>query len=144
MAHATEVDVHAFPAGERHPRILAMFDALPEGEALVLKTDHYPKPLLYVFQSERPGAFEWNVLEAGRDRFRVEVVRRKTTGHREVTELLMTDHARLDAILAESVRLAGAAQFEEARRSFSEFTCGLTRHIAMEETILFPVFEGET
>ncbi|MCZ7685349.1 MAG: DUF2249 domain-containing protein [Sandaracinaceae bacterium] len=57
MQNPPELDVRTIPPPERHPRIFGAFDALAEGESFVLVNDHYPKPLLYQFQSERPGRF---------------------------------------------------------------------------------------
>jgi uncharacterized protein (DUF2249 family) len=142
MTPRTELDVRPLPPGARHERIFAAFDALAPGGAFVLVSDHYPKPLLYTFQAERPGAFDWNVLECGPERFRVEIVRREHPDRREVTETLMTDHARLDAILDEAGDLVAGGRFDEAAPLYAEFTCGLGRHIAMEEKILFPAFEA--
>lgn len=140
----SEIDVRGRPRAERTERVLGAFDALPPGGRLVLLSDHDPRPLLDAFQAERPGAFDWNVLEAGPGRIRVEIVRRLAAAGREVTELLMTDHARLDAILTEAGHLVIAGRFDEAGERFGEFTCGLRRHIAMEEGVLFPVFEAAT
>jgi uncharacterized protein (DUF2249 family) len=141
MTKQSEIDVRTWPTGERHERVMAAFDGLPPGGALVLVSDHSPKPLLYAFQAERSGAFDWNVLEPGPGRFRVEIVRRAAAALREVSELLMTDHARLDAILTEVGSLVIEGRYDEAGDRFAEFSSGLRRHIAMEEEILFPVFE---
>jgi uncharacterized protein (DUF2249 family)/hemerythrin-like domain-containing protein len=139
-----ELDARALPPPRRHPEIFRTFDTLGPGEAFVLLNDHEPKPLLYQFQIERPGAFDWSVLEAGPERFRVEIRRRPAAGARAVREFLGDDHRRLDAILREAARLAHAGSFTEAFASFAEFRCGLERHIEMEEHILFPAFEEVT
>jgi uncharacterized protein (DUF2249 family)/hemerythrin-like domain-containing protein len=132
------------PPPRRHPEIFRTFDELALGKAFILVTDHEPKPLLHQFQSERPGAFDWNVLESGPERFRIEIRRRSTSGPRAVREFLGDDHHRLDAILRRAAISAHAGSFADARASFAEFRCGLERHIEMEEQILFPSFEKET
>ena len=139
-----ELDARALPPPRRHPEIFRAFDTLAPGEAFVLVNDHEPKPLLYQFQAERSGAFDWSVLEAGPERFRVEIRRRPSNGLRGVREFLGDDHRRLDAILREAARLAHAGSFAAALESFAEFRCGLERHIEMEEQILFPAFERVT
>ena len=48
------LDATTLPPRVRHPRIFEAFDALPVGDALVLANDHYPLPLLYQLQAERP------------------------------------------------------------------------------------------
>lgn len=139
-----ELDVRTLPPPKRHPEIFGLFDALSAEQAFVLVNDHDPKPLLYQFQNERPGRFEWSVLEAGPARFRVEIRRRSAEGPRGVTEFLQADHRRLDAILSEVGGLAAACSFGEVGERFAEFVCGLGRHIDLEEQILFPTFEQAT
>lgn len=124
--------------------ILRVFDGLDGGEGLMLSNDHYPKSILRELQAQRPCLFDWNVLEMGPTRFRIEVRRRMTEGRRCVTEYLEGDHRRLDAILDEAERLANAGEFAGASERFAEFACGLDRHIAIEEQILFPLFERVT
>jgi iron-sulfur cluster repair protein YtfE (RIC family) len=63
---------------------------------------------------------------------------------RTVTEYLMTDHRRLDEMLAEAGSLFAEGDHEGAGRRFAEFSGGLDRHIGMEEEILFPEFERAT
>lgn len=74
-------------------------------------------------------------------RFRIEIRRRAAEGARSVTEYLEGDHKRLDAIVQEVQRLLSARSFPEASDRFAEFTCGLGRHIDVEEQVLFPTFE---
>jgi uncharacterized protein (DUF2249 family)/hemerythrin-like domain-containing protein len=139
-----ELDARVLPPPQRHPEIFRTFDALSPGEAFILVSDHEPKPLLHQFQLERPAAFDWSVLEAGPERFRVEIRRRSATSPRAVREFLGDDHRRLDAILRHAAILAHAGSFVDALARFAEFRCGLERHIEMEEQILFPSFEEET
>ncbi|MEW6775076.1 MAG: DUF2249 domain-containing protein [Bdellovibrionota bacterium] len=143
-ASLQELDVRPLPPAQRHPLIFRTFDALPPGKGLVLINDHDPKPLLYQFQFERPHGFEWSVLEAGPNDFRVEIRRRAAEGPRNVTEYLSNDHRRLDAIAETVEGFVSKDDFSEAGRRFGEFSCGLNRHIDMEECILFPVFERAT
>lgn len=139
-----ELDVRSLPLARRHLEVLGAFDDLRADEAFVLVADHDPKPLLHQFQSERPGRFEWSILEAGPTRFRIEVRRRVGDGARRVTEYLQGDHERLDAIASEVQTLVGMRSFPEARARFAEFVCGLGRHIELEEQIVFPAFEQMT
>ena len=139
-----ELDVRPLPPPQRHSEISSTFNALEADEAFVLVNDHDPKPLLYQFQAEHPGAFEWSVLEAGPERFRIEIRRRTGEKSRTVSEYLQQDHRRLDAIVSEVVRLADSGSFPEAVTRFAEFACGLNRHIDAEENVLFPTFEKMT
>jgi len=62
---ARVLDVRTLAPAQRHLEILRAFDALRPGDAFILVNDHDPKPLLYTFQVELPGAFDWSLLEAG-------------------------------------------------------------------------------
>jgi uncharacterized protein (DUF2249 family)/hemerythrin-like domain-containing protein len=141
--NVAELDVRTIPPGKRHPEILRRFDALSPDEGFVLVNDHDPKPLLYLFQNERPRSFEWSVLEAGPERFRIELRRRREATPRNVTEFLGWDHARLDQIFSAVERNAQSGDFFDASARFAEFRCGLERHIDIEQEVLFPVFEQQ-
>lgn len=140
MTALRELDVRDVPPLRRHPQIFQTFDALSPGETFVLVNDHDPKPLLYQFQFEHAGEFDWSVLENGPERFRVEI-RRRSGAPRGVNEYLSWDHRRLESILAAVELHVASAAFKEAGARFAEFSCGLNRHILMEERILFPAFE---
>jgi len=139
-----EFDVRKVPPAERQARILNTFDALRADESIILVDDRDPKSLLSRFHDEHPGLFEWNVLEGGPERFRIEIRRRPDAGPRTVGDYLGGDHRRLEAILGDVESQVGVGSFPAAERRFAEFVCGLDRHIDMEERILFPVFEQTT
>ena len=110
MSMTRELDIRSVPPPRRHPEIFGTFDALGTDESFVLVNDHDPKPLLYQFQAERAGRFEWSVLERGPDRFRVEIRRRSSEGPRGVSEYLEADHRRLDGERALDDEDAGAGE----------------------------------
>lgn len=58
-----------------------------------------------------------------------------------VTQLLIADHERLDALLAETKRHLQGDDRARARGSFATFREGLEHHIVVEEEVLFPAFE---
>lgn len=60
-----------------------------------------------------------------------------------ITDFMSKDHDRLDEILKAFHRAVGSDNMK-ASSLFSEFKAGLEEHIAWEEDILFPVFEGKT
>ena len=139
-----EIDLRRLAAGAQIPEALAAFDALQAGERLVLVGDEIPRGLLSHLQQERPGLFDWNLLEGGPDRYRVEVARRVRARPRDVEECLGEDHRRLGRIFVEVERLLASGAFAEAARRIPEFACGMFRHIEIEERILFPEFEDVT
>jgi uncharacterized protein (DUF2249 family)/hemerythrin-like domain-containing protein len=138
------LDLRTLPPSERDEAVFRTFDALGPEETLVLVSDHDPASLVPRFQAERPGRFDWNVLEAEPERFRVEIRRRAVEGPYSTSEYLQQDHRRLDGIVTRARSLAADRSFDEAARRFAEFACGLNHHIDMEENILFPVVERVT
>jgi len=74
-APQTLIDVRQIMPRMRHPLIFSTFDQLREGEGFVLVNDHDPRPLLYQFNVNYPGAFEWDYEEAGPELWRVRISR---------------------------------------------------------------------
>lgn len=139
------LDAREMAPKERHPRIFGTFKELKPGEAFILINDHEPNPLLYQFQAEQHGGFDWWVLEQGPQAWRVEIAKREVNDpKRTVTEFLQTDHKRLDAIFGKFLKDVKEKRWDEAAKGFREFRIGLKRHIRAEEDILFPVFEEKT
>ncbi|MBI5345145.1 MAG: DUF2249 domain-containing protein [Deltaproteobacteria bacterium] len=139
------LDVRELSPKERHAKIFETFRDIGPGSAFVLINDHEPKPLLYQFQAEHDGEFDWWPLEEGPMAWRVEIGKRKTPDPgRSVTEYMQTDHGRLDKIYGRFQEAVRDNRWEDASRDFKEFSLGLRRHIRIEEEILFPVFEEKT
>jgi len=61
---------------ERKASVLKTFDSLVTGESVVVVNDHMPNGLLHHFQEQRPGRFEWAMLEDGPEVFKVRITRR--------------------------------------------------------------------
>jgi regulator of cell morphogenesis and NO signaling len=62
---------------------------------------------------------------------------------RTILTFMRDDHARLDAMFMKFLALK-ASNHDAAKAAFSLFKQGWHRHIALEETVLFPVFEQRT
>ncbi len=141
----TVLDVRPLSPPERHPSIFNTFNSLEPGDSFVLVNDHDPKPLLYQFQTEHEGEFEWWPLERGPEAWRVRIVKRRTKAvERDVTDYLQEDHRRLDHVFNSFQEAFKEDRWDEALASFKEFDLGLGRHIQAEEEILFPLFEEKT
>lgn len=139
------LDVREMVPKDRHSTIFATFRDLEPGGSFILVNDHEPKPLLYQFQAEHDGEFEWWPLEQGPQAWRVRIVKREAAGtDRTITDYLQTDHRRLDGIMENFQDALRAQRWEDASSDFREFVLGLRRHIRIEEEILFPVFEEKT
>ncbi len=70
-----ELDVRPLAPAQRHEAIFERYHALALGEGYLLVNDHDPVPLRYQFEAEYPGAFTWDVLEAGPKVWRVRIER---------------------------------------------------------------------
>lgn len=139
------LDVREMVPKERHTKIFQTFKDLQPGESFILINDHEPKPLLYQFQFEHDGEFDWWPLEQGPQAWRVSIAKRKEADpQRTITEYLQTDHRRLDNIYGMFQEAIQDNRWEDASRDFRTFSLGLKRHIKIEEEILFPVFEEKT
>jgi iron-sulfur cluster repair protein YtfE (RIC family) len=60
------------------------------------------------------------------------------------TAYLSWDHERLDRILDAAVSAVAEGRFAPARAAFKVFAVGLHRHIGLEESLMFPLFEART
>lgn len=139
------LDVREMVPKDRHSKIFGTFKELKPGESFVLINDHEPKPLLYQFQAEHHGEFNWWPLETGPQVWRVTIAKREVNdSKRTVTEYLQADHKRLDNIFNKFLEDVKDKNWGEASKDFREFRIGLKRHIRAEEDILFPVFEQKT
>ena len=61
-----------------------------------------------------------------------------------VSTFFTEDHRACDKTWAEVEHLADEGQEEAALAAFARFTGELLRHLAMEESVLFPAFEAAT
>ena len=120
---STQLDIRLLQPKDRHARIFQTFDSMSAASDFVLISDHDPKPLLYQFQAERAGRFDWSPLEEGPEVWRVRIHRRAVAESpaREVSEYMAWDHDRLDALLARACDALEAGKTDEARRLFTEF-----------------------
>lgn len=138
------LDLGPVPAGQRSSVLLDALETLPVGEAFVVVGGPDVKPVLNAVRTGQAAAVDWNVLENGPARVRVEVRRRSGRQARSISEYLEHDHLRLDGMLFEVERLLAEGALAHARERLAEFCCGLDRHITVEEEILFPHFEQAT
>lgn len=136
-------DAPAVSAGEGTEEFLARFDALAPGEKFRLDCTESPRALLACLQARRRGLFEWSLLGESRGTRAIEVFRRDAAAGepRDVLQALAWDHDRLDELESAAFAARESGEFEAARGRYGEFACGLRRHIAFEEEILFPEFE---
>jgi uncharacterized protein (DUF2249 family) len=95
---ATILDVRAMAPKDRHSTIFETFKNLEPGGSFVLVNDHEPKPLLYQFQAEHDGEFDWWTLEQGPQVWRVSIVKRAERGHNRTITTTSDRPQEADAI----------------------------------------------
>jgi uncharacterized protein (DUF2249 family) len=71
------MDVRVIPCSIKHGLIIRTWKGLPLGDHFILLNDHDPVPLFYQFSAEWPGAFTWDHLERGPEKFRVKITKIK-------------------------------------------------------------------
>ena len=87
------LDLRSLPGPGRLEAVVAAFDALNPGEALEVQSQEPLDPLLDRLQAERPGRFEWSLLDSGPEGRRFEILRRDTASeHRGIAEALERPH----------------------------------------------------
>ncbi len=111
------------------------------GEAHALEVDVPPRPLLA--QLLEDGALARAVVLLARDggHGRIVVLPRREQGAPTISELLESDHIRLDDI---ADRMSKVISVDPMRAVVLAhlFSAGIRRHVAAEEAILFPAFEA--
>jgi regulator of cell morphogenesis and NO signaling len=60
----------------KHPTVFRKFDALGNGESLMLVNDHDPIPLYYEMKAERGDVFSWDKIENGPEVWKVEITKK--------------------------------------------------------------------
>lgn len=69
------IDATRLPPRQRHQLIFARFARLAVGESFILSNSHDPKPLHREFDAAHPGAFTWDYVESGPERWQVRIGR---------------------------------------------------------------------
>jgi uncharacterized protein (DUF2249 family) len=137
------VEAETLSFSERSSTLLSVFDSLSPGETFVFSSHESPDWLLATLRLERRGQFDWTPLETGRSGFRVEISRRAADrgSLRRVSDALCSDHERLARLEVEAFVARAAGDTAAAAARYEAFSSGLRRHIAIEEELLFPLFE---
>ena len=61
-----------------------------------------------------------------------------------ILEFLGSDHHACDDVFASAEAAVAQKDWDSARSLFAQFQVAMTRHLAMEEDVLFPAFETRT
>lgn len=144
MAIMSIVDGREIPTERRVQEILVHLASLQPGDNLVLIAPHQPAKLLRKLHLELPNRLNWAPLEKGPEVWRWQFAGRNPAQTRTVSEYLCWDHRRLESILADTMALARAGQWSEARPRMAEYAVGLRHHADIEDRILFAAYDQAT
>lgn len=136
-----ELDVRGLPPSKAAACVLRRLGELTGEEHLVVRGSGSKGSLAQQIEQAHLGQYNTGPLQAGPDEFRLEVRPRQVQGERSVSELIGWDQRRLDDILDDVDELAETGDFTGALRRYEDFRAGLKHHIAMEEQILFPLYQ---
>ena len=75
--NAVILDVTAIEPRLKHPTIFKLLEELKEGESIIIKNDHDPKPLHYQLLAEKGEIFDWQYLENGPTEWVVKITKKK-------------------------------------------------------------------
>lgn len=91
------IDVTKIEPRLKHPTIFERFDALGEGESMIIHNDHDPKPLYYQMIAERGQIFDWEYLLEGPETWEVRITRLRS-GEQSATvgELVAADYRKAE------------------------------------------------
>lgn len=140
----SQLDLRPLPPVERHGLIFRKFLALAPGSSFVIINDHDPHPLLYQFQFEHAGAYEWFPWQEGPEDWVIEIGRREGDFRRSVTDFMAVDHEWLDGHFARAQESAEAGDWADVDRHMAVFLHGMRRHLRIEEELLMPAFQQLT
>ena len=91
------IDVTSIEPRMKHPTIFDAFDAVTEGNAVVIHNDHDPKPLYYQLLGERGNCFSWTYLLNGPEIWEVEI-RKNRNNSETVGEIAAKDMRKAELL----------------------------------------------
>jgi len=85
-------DGREIPCSEKHGQIIAKWQALPVGAAIVLVNNHDPVRLQKQFAELWPDSFAWKYLAQGPEEFRIEITKLQVLPETAMPEPLICGH----------------------------------------------------
>jgi uncharacterized protein (DUF2249 family) len=137
----TTVDLCAEAASRVQSAAFYTLKDLTPGQQVVLLTAEEPALMMRSLNLQLGHKLAWTVM-AGDGHWRIEVRHRADAAPRDVFDLLMREHQRLDELLAQALRLLNQADIGGAAPLLVRFTSLLARHVGVENDVLAPFFAG--
>ncbi len=135
------LDLRGVADASAGPQIFAHAQRLGLGQRILVEIDRDPHTLLRAASFQMRETISWSAEEKDRG-WQVEIRPRVEVDARDVVDLLVWDHYRLDRQFSEVLAAANAGRMEEAEAIFREYWIGLRRHVYMENHVLAPALGG--
>jgi len=136
------VDLTSGPESGRGLAALAAVRGLGPGGVVRLVTPEDPALLMESLNLQLRGALAWESVQRG-GAWETTVRRADDVEPRNVIELLLRDHRRLDLLLAVALRRLNAGDTAQAKPLLIEFARGLRRHVLAEDELVAPELSVE-
>lgn len=133
------IDLCAEPASRVQSAAFYALKELAPGHSVVLVTAREPSLMMQSLDLQLGHKLAWTITEEGA-RWRVIVLHRADAPPRDVFDLLQREHQRLDALLAQALRLLNEGDAAAASPVLVDFARSLTRHLYIEDELLTPFF----
>lgn len=137
-SHAT-VDLRSQPSSRVQGAAFYALRNLARGSTVTLLAAEEPSLMMRSLDLQLRNNLAWNISATAQG-WRIEVQHRGDAAVVDVLDLLTRDHKRLDALLAQGMRLVDQADAAAAAPLLREFAAALARHVDAEDEVLMPLF----
>ena len=125
-------------------RVLGAFERLSPGESFEIHAKQPADKLVGKLKARQKTRFYWWPLERGPLAWRVILAKPALGAPASVAAAMGADRLRLSVLWAQFERAVELCQLDLVHSRSAELSLGLQRYIDIEESILFPVLEGQT
>lgn len=132
------VDLTRVPPSRVQGAAFYALKGLARGDKVILLLAQDPTLLMQSLDLQLRHILAWTATES-QGCWRVEVTHGAESPPRDVLEVLVRDHRRLDGLLIQAMRLANTSEMSGATSALSGFAAGLRRHMQVEDETLAAV-----
>jgi hemerythrin superfamily protein len=143
-AEPLQVDVRGLSLEDRRAALARALEELRIGRKVILLTDRDPKPTLTAFRQMHQGEMDCAITVLAADSFRADLQLPRPQPQLTLAQHLRADHARIDGLLTQLQHFLRVGALAEADRHFAALDETLSRHMAVEEELLFPAMQRMT